>query len=100
MRTRYHTVVIGGGCLGCASAISVRRRLQQTGKADGAVCVLEKSFVGSGLTARHSGIVRSANAVPIAAKLRKLQLYNGTRLRIYGGLRIVRHLRGHLDCAR
>ena len=72
MRTRYHSIIIGGGCLGCASAISVQRRLQQSGKADGAVCVLEKSFVGSGLTARHSGIVRSANAVPIAAELAKI----------------------------
>ncbi|MGD8355377.1 MAG: FAD-binding oxidoreductase, partial [Methyloceanibacter sp.] len=72
MSSRYHTVVIGGGCLGCASAVSVRRRLQRSGETNNAVCVIEKSLVGSGLTARHSGIVRSANAVPIAAELAKI----------------------------
>ena len=72
MSKRYHTIVIGGGCLGCASAISVRRRLQHNGKGDNTVCLLDKSLIGSGLTARHSGIVRSANAVPIAAELAKI----------------------------
>ncbi len=72
MSTSYHTVVIGGGCLGCASAISVQRRLQRDNENGDAVCILEKSVVGSGLTARHSGIVRSANAVPAAAKLAKI----------------------------
>ncbi len=30
MGGRFHTVVVGGGCLGCASAISVKRRLRQS----------------------------------------------------------------------
>lgn len=72
MAAHFHTVVIGGGCLGCASAISVQRRLRQSANPSGdRVCLVEKSLIGSGLTARHSGIVRAANAVPKAAYLAK-----------------------------
>ncbi|NIQ15340.1 MAG: FAD-binding oxidoreductase, partial [Candidatus Dadabacteria bacterium] len=57
-----------GGCLGCATAISTQRRLKQvSGGSDEKVCIIEKSLIGSGITARHSGIVRAANAVPKAA---------------------------------
>ena len=28
----YHTVVIGGGCLGAATAISLQRKLNESGK--------------------------------------------------------------------
>lgn len=73
MTQNFHTIVIGGGCLGCASAISVRRRLQRLPDTAGAkVCILEKRVIGSGLSARHSGIVRAANAVPEAARLAKI----------------------------
>ena len=72
MSRHFHTVVVGGGCLGCASAISVKRRIRRNADvAAGQVCLLEKSVVGSGLSARHSGIVRAANAVPKAAYLAK-----------------------------
>ena len=72
MTTKFHTIVVGGGCLGCASAVSVRRRLQrQPGLAETRVCILEKHVIGSGISARHSGIVRAANAVPDAARLAK-----------------------------
>ena len=30
----YHTVVIGGGCLGAATAISLQRKLNETGKGE------------------------------------------------------------------
>ena len=70
MNEHCHTVVVGGGCLGCASAISVQRRIAQAA-GGGRVCLVEKSVVGSGLTARHSGIVRAANAMPKAAYLAK-----------------------------
>ena len=72
MTTKFHTIVVGGGCLGCASAVSVRRRLQrQPGLAETRVCILEKHVIGSGISARHSGIVRAANAVPDAARIAK-----------------------------
>ena len=73
MNQNFHTIVIGGGCLGCACAISIARRLKRHPEAaDAKICVLEKSVIGSGLTARHSGILRAANAVPSAAKLAKI----------------------------
>ena len=73
MKKKINTVIIGGGCLGCATAISTQRRLNETsGGVDEKVCIIEKSLIGSGVTARHSGIVRAANAVPKAAKLAKI----------------------------
>jgi sarcosine oxidase subunit beta len=67
---KFHTVVVGGGCLGCASAISIKRRLGGGSERErSSVCLIERSVVGSGVTARHSGIVRAANAVPEAALL-------------------------------
>ena len=81
MTERFHTVVIGGGCLGCASAISIRRRLQQCpDTAEAQVCVLEKSVIGSGISARHSGIIRAANAVPVAAQLANIATEQWRRL--------------------
>ncbi len=72
MTQHFHTVVIGGGCLGCASAISVQRRINKSSNTSKErVCLIEKSVIGSGLTARHSGIVRAANAVSKAAYLAK-----------------------------
>jgi sarcosine oxidase, subunit beta len=68
MQSEFHTVVIGGGCLGTAAAVAIRRRLQKRG-IDRPVAVVEKLVIGSGVTARHSGIVRAANADPTAAML-------------------------------
>jgi len=64
----FHTVVVGAGCLGAASAVAIRRRLQQQGEA-GEVLLLDKSLLGAGISARHSGIVRAANADRGAAML-------------------------------
>lgn len=68
MQEATHTVVIGGGCLGIAAALATQRRLRGLGKAD-KVVLLEKSVLASGLSARHSGIVRAANADSLAATL-------------------------------
>ena len=62
----YHTIVIGGGCLGAASAISLQRKLNQLGKQD-KVCLVEKAVLCAAESSRHSGIVRSANADPDAS---------------------------------
>ena len=40
----YHTVVIGGGCLGAATAISLQRKLNESGKG-GKVCLLDKAVL-------------------------------------------------------
>ena len=72
MAESVNTVIIGGGVLGCASAISTQKRLRKiNGNNDKSVCLIEKKVISSGISARHSGIVRSANAVARAAKLAK-----------------------------
>ena len=62
----YHTIVIGGGCLGAAAAISLQRKLNKIGKGD-KVCLVEKAVLCAAESSRHSGIVRSANADPDAS---------------------------------
>ena len=68
MENAFHTVVLGGGCLGAASAVAIQRRLRQRGSA-GRVLLVDKSVLGAGLSARHSGLVRAANADRAAAVL-------------------------------
>lgn len=67
MRKHFQTIVIGGGCLGVATAVSLVRRQRGTDRSK--VCLLEKAVLGAGLSSRHSAIVRSANASPSAACL-------------------------------
>ena len=62
----YHTIVIGGGCLGASAAISLQRRLNKLGKGE-KVCLVEKAVLCAAESSRHSGIVRSANADPDAS---------------------------------
>ena len=61
MLEKYHTVVIGGGCLGVSTAISIARKLGIS-QSNNDVCILEKSVLAGGISSRHSGIIRSANA--------------------------------------
>ena len=64
----YHTVVIGGGCLGAATAISLQKKLNKVGKGE-KVCLIEKAVLCAAESSRHSGIVRSANADPDASMM-------------------------------
>ncbi len=66
MTKYFNTVVIGGGCLGCACAFSVSRAL---GRQESKVAIIEKKVLGAGLSSRHSAIVRSANASAMAARM-------------------------------
>jgi sarcosine oxidase subunit beta len=65
MHKHFHTIVVGGGCLGVATAVSLARRQGARGR----ICLVEKAVFGAGLSSRHSAIVRSANASVIAATL-------------------------------
>jgi sarcosine oxidase, subunit beta len=85
MTKKYHSVVIGGGCLGCACAFSIQQKLNKT---PGKVAVLEKKVLGAGLSSRHSGIVRSANASPIAARMAKLATEHWKNLKPIWGVEI------------
>lgn len=68
MTKHFNTVVIGGGCLGCACAFSISRQL---GNQKNKVAIIEKKVLGAGLSSRHSAIVRSANASAMAARMAK-----------------------------
>ena len=67
----YHTVIIGGGCLGAATAVSLQRKLNAIGKGE-KVCLIEKAVLCAAESSRHSGIVRSANADPDASMMANL----------------------------
>lgn len=69
MDNKFHTIVVGGGCLGVSAAVSIAKQLSGQGYSPRDVCIVDKMVVASGLTARHSGIVRAANADPTAAVL-------------------------------
>jgi len=69
MTKHFNTVVIGGGCLGCACAFSISRQL---GRQQNKVAIIEKKVLGAGLSSRHSAIVRSANASTMAARMAKI----------------------------
>lgn len=68
MIQHYHTLVVGGGCLGAATAISLARQLP-SGQTVG---LIEKSVLGAGVSSRHSAIVRSAHASATAARLARI----------------------------
>jgi glycine/D-amino acid oxidase-like deaminating enzyme len=85
MSKKYHTIVIGGGCLGVACALSVQRKL---GNKPGKVAILEKKVLGAGLSSRHSAIVRSANASPMAARMAKLSTQYWKNLKPIWGVEI------------
>lgn len=88
MNSHYNTVVIGGGCLGAAAAIAIERRLRQRGISGPSVALLEKSVIGSGVSARHSGIVRAANADPAAAIMARQATHMWRNLESYWGVPI------------
>jgi len=85
MATSFNTVIIGGGCLGCASAFSISQRMSiKAGK----VAILEKRILGAGLSSRHSAIVRSANASRMAARLAKIATEQWKNLKSVWGVDI------------
>ena len=80
----YHTVVIGGGCLGAATAISLQRKLNKEGKGE-KVCLIDKAVLCAAESSRHSGIVRSANADPDASIMASLSTKMWKNLEEYWG---------------
>ena len=66
MDKSYHSVIIGGGCLGASTAISIAQNLNSSGKD---VCIIEKGILCGAESSKHSGIVRSANSSIKAAVL-------------------------------
>lgn len=85
MHRKFHTVVIGGGSLGAACAFSIQRKL---GNKPGKVAIVEKKVLGAGLSSRHSAIVRSANASPMAARMAKIATQHWKNLKPIWGVDI------------
>ena len=85
MTQHFNTVVIGGGCLGCACAFSISRQL---GRQPNQVAIIEKKVLGAGLSSRHSAIVRSANASAMAARMAKIATQQWKTLKTLWGVDI------------
>jgi len=85
MTKHFNTVVIGGGCLGCACAFSISRQL---GRQQNKVAIIEKKVLGAGLSSRHSAIVRSANASAMAARMAKIATWQWKTLKTLWGVDI------------
>ncbi|WP_022948191.1 NAD(P)/FAD-dependent oxidoreductase [Methylohalobius crimeensis] len=83
MDEHFHTVIIGGGCLGAACAIALRRSL-----GPGQVALVERKVLGAGLSSRHSAIVRAVNASVNAARMGKAAINCWKRLDAYWGVKI------------
>ena len=87
MIEKFHTVVIGGGCLGVASAISLARKLSLKESND--ICIVEKGVLAGGISSRHSGIIRSANASIQAATFAEQSNEMWRNIRDYWNVNIV-----------
>ena len=87
MVEKFHTVVIGGGCLGVASAISLARKLSLKESND--ICIVEKGVLAGGISSRHSGIIRSANASIQAATFAEQSNEMWRNIRDYWNVNIV-----------
>ena len=85
MSMSFNTVVIGGGCLGCACAFSISGQL---GRQQNKVAIIEKKVLGAGLSSRHSAIVRSANASAMAARMAKIAIRQWKTLKTLWGVDI------------
>ncbi len=72
----FHTIVIGAGLLGCATAISVKRQLGSRGR----VLLIDKGTLLSGVSREHSGIVRAVNSHAASASMARSAIALWTRL--------------------
>jgi sarcosine oxidase, subunit beta len=100
MSEHFDTVVIGGGCLGSAAALAIARRRVAQGGSPNDVCLVDKVVLGSGVSARHSGIVRAANADRTAAELAKASAAMWTQIADLWGVSVDVEKSGALWIAR
>jgi sarcosine oxidase subunit beta len=94
LKRRYEVVIIGGGSHGLATAYYLARR---HGIRD--VCILEKSYIGSGASGRNTTIIRANYRTPEGAEFYKesVALYQGLSLELDFNLMFSQH--GHLTLA-
>jgi sarcosine oxidase, subunit beta len=58
-------LIIGGGILGVACAISIAKKTNYNKK----IVLIEKKVICAGLSSRHSGLIRAANSSSLAAQM-------------------------------
>lgn len=68
MVKKYHTIIIGGGCLGVACALSLSRSLKLK---PSEIAIVDKKVVGAGLSSKHSAIIRAATPCRSSVHLAK-----------------------------
>lgn len=85
MSESYDTVVVGGGIMGCATAMELGRKGQK-------VLVVEKGALASGSTGRSSAIVRQHYSNEVTARMARhgLEVFTDFEERVGGGAGFVR----------
>jgi sarcosine oxidase subunit beta len=84
MSEHFHTIIIGGGCLGVSVAVALARRLGTSQR----ICIVEKAMPGAGLSSRHSGIVQAANPSNPASPLSRTAVESWKQLEAYWDISI------------
>ena len=94
LKRRYEVVIVGGGSHGLATAYYLARR---HGIKD--VCILEKSYIGSGASGRNTTIIRSNYRTPEGAAFygESVRLYEKLSATLDFNLMFSQH--GHLTLA-
>ena len=94
LRDRYDVVVIGGGSHGLATAYYLAKNHGITD-----VCVLEKSYIGSGAAGRNTTIIRANYRTPEGAEFYKesVRLYEGLAIDL--DFNLLFSQQGHLTLA-
>jgi sarcosine oxidase subunit beta len=94
LKRRYDVVIVGGGSHGLATAYYLAKR---HGIRD--VCILEKSYIGSGASGRNTTIIRANYRTPEGARFysESVNLYKGLSTELDFNLMFSQH--GHLTLA-
>ena len=94
LKRRYDVVIVGGGSHGLATAYYLAKR---HGIRD--VCVLERSYIGSGASGRNTTIVRSNYRTPEGAAFYRESVRLYERLSAELGFNLMFSQHGHLTLA-